>query len=166
MVKTGVPPGAMRTVAFCDSLLPLQRPVSVASRHGQFARRLSAARYFPAPPAGVPPVSISHGSLLRFVTSLTRPVSFYVRYRAFSCFQSTAWEQGTPKSHKPKRGQRLKPTTRAKAKGQSRLVPPGGFSRGEQFERERVVPPLSRTTFHTFLPEQESMAAGRQYKPI
>ena len=24
------------------------------------------------------------------------------------------------------------------------MVPPGGFSRGEQFERERVVPPLSR----------------------
>ena len=67
-----------------------------------------------------------------------------VRYRAFSDFQSTAWEQGTPKSHKPKRGQGLNPRTRAKAKGQSRLVPPGGFLRGEQFERERVVPPLSR----------------------
>ena len=49
-----------------------------------------------------------------------------------------------PKNHNPKRGQRLKPTTRAKAKGQSRMVPPGGFLRGEQFERERVVPPLSR----------------------
>ena len=24
------------------------------------------------------------------------------------------------------------------------MVPPGGFSRGEQFERERVIPPLSR----------------------
>ena len=67
-----------------------------------------------------------------------------VRCRAFSCFQSTAWERNTPKPHKPKRGQRLKPTTRAKAKGQSRMVPPGGFLRGEQFERERVVPPLSR----------------------
>src|SRR5699024_5338159 len=49
-----------------------------------------------------------------------------------------------PKNHTPKRGQRLKPRTRAKAKGQSRMVPPGGFSRGEQFERERVAPPLSR----------------------
>ena len=49
-----------------------------------------------------------------------------------------------PKTHNPKRGQRPKPTTRAKAKGQSRMVPPGGFLRGEQFERERVVPPLSR----------------------
>ena len=69
---------------------------------------------------------------------------FIVRYRTFSIFQSTAWERNTPKPHKPKRGQRPKPTTRAKAKGQSRLVPPGGFSRGGQFERERVVPPLSR----------------------
>ena len=30
------------------------------------------------------------------------------------------------------------------------MVPPGGFSRGEQFERERVAPPLSRTTFLPF----------------
>ena len=67
-----------------------------------------------------------------------------VQNRAFSDFQSTAWERSTPKSDKLKRVQRLKPRTRAKAKGQSRLVPPGGFSRGEQFERERVVPPLSR----------------------
>ena len=67
-----------------------------------------------------------------------------VRCRAFSCFQSTAGERNPPHPHKPKRGQRPKPTTRAKAKGQSRLVPPGGFSRGGQFERERVVPPLSR----------------------
>ena len=42
------------------------------------------------------------------------------------------------------------------------MVPPGGFSRGEQFERERVVPPLSRTTFLPFLPEQERKAAGGQ----
>ena len=69
---------------------------------------------------------------------------FIVRYRAFSCSQSTAWEINAPKPHKPKRGQGLKPSTRAKAKGQSRMVPPGGFSRGEQFERERVAPPLSR----------------------
>ena len=69
---------------------------------------------------------------------------FIVRYRALSDFQSTAWEGGSPKTNKPKRGQKLKRSTRAKAKGQSRMVPPGGFSRGEQFERERVVPPLSR----------------------
>ena len=62
--------------------------------------------------------------------------AFFIRYRsmvrcrAFSCFQSTAWERNTPKYHNPKRGQRLKPTTRAKAKGQSRMVPPGGFLRG------------------------------------
>ena len=65
-------------------------------------------------------------------------------YPAFSIFQSTAWESSTSKTHRPKRGQGLKTSTRAKAKGQSRMVPPGGFLRGEQFERERVVPPLSR----------------------
>ena len=42
-----------------------------------------------------------------------------VRYRAFTGFQSTAWEIITPKIHKLKRVQRPKPTTRAKAKGQS-----------------------------------------------
>ena len=67
-----------------------------------------------------------------------------VRYRAFSCFQSTAWDRNPNKIYIPKRGQGLKLRTRAKAKGQSRMVPPGGFLRGEQFERERVVPPLSR----------------------
>ena len=48
------------------------------------------------------------------------------------------------------------------------MVPPGGFLRGEQFERERVVPPLSRTTFLPFLPEQESKAplASACRKPI
>ena len=53
-------------------------------------------------------------------------------------------KKAVPNPHKPERGQVLKPSTRAKAKGQSRMVPPGGFLRGEQFERERVVPPLSR----------------------
>ena len=67
-----------------------------------------------------------------------------VRYRAFSIFQSTAWDRNPNKIYIPKRGQGLKLRTRAKAKGQSRMVPPGGFLRGEQFERERVVPPLSR----------------------
>ena len=61
-----------------------------------------------------------------------------------SYFQSTARETNAPQTYKPKRGQRPKHSTRAKAKGQSRMVPPGGFLRGEQFERERVVPPLSR----------------------
>ena len=75
-----------------------------------------------------------------------RPVSFYGAIPGFFFFLLSIDSVGTknPKSHKPKRGQRLPPRTRAKAKGQSRMVPPGGFLRGEQFERERVVPPLSR----------------------
>ena len=73
-----------------------------------------------------------------------RPVSFYCAIPGF--FRLSIDSVGTkhPKKHRPKRGQGLKPSTRAKAKGQSRMVPPGGFSRGEQFERERVAPPLSR----------------------
>ena len=72
------------------------------------------------------------------------PVSFHCAIPGF--FRLSIDSVGTkhPKKHRPKRGQGLKPSTRAKAKGQSRMVPPGGFLRGEQFERERVVPPLSR----------------------
>ena len=72
------------------------------------------------------------------------PVSFHCAIPGF--FRPSIDSVGTnrPKNHNLKRVQRLKPRTRAKAKGQSRLVPPGGFSRGEQFERERVAPPLSR----------------------
>ena len=136
----GIPQSKIKD--FCQ--LPLAReplrPVAAGSAHGGFlrfvtsltrppgcprwqcARWLSANRYFPDPP-GI--VSLCDTGL-------------------FSDFQSTAWEGGGPKTHKPKRGQKLKRSTRAKAKGQSRLVPPGGFLRGEQFERERVVPPLSR----------------------
>ena len=67
-----------------------------------------------------------------------------VQYRFLQAFNRQRGKGIPPKTHNPKRGQRPKPTTRAKAKGQSRMVPPGGFLRGEQFERERVVPPLSR----------------------
>ena len=83
---------------------------------------------------------ISSKSLL----PLQCPVSFYVRYWAFSIFQSTAWARNPQKRTNQKGGRGNRFATRAKAKGQSRLVPPGGFLRGEQFERERVVPPLSR----------------------
>ena len=62
----------------------------------------------------------------------------------FHTFNRQRGKEAAHKHTKPKRGQGLNPRTRAKAKGQSRLVPPGGFLRGEQFERERVVPPLSR----------------------
>ena len=75
------------------------------------------------------------------VTSLTRPVSFYVRYRAFSDFQSTARERSTPKPRRLKRGQGLKTTTRAKAKGQSRLVPPGDSQGGSNSSGSELFPP-------------------------
>ena len=60
-------------------------------------------RFLPAPtgrepravPAGVPPVSISHGSLLRFVLSLTRPVSLL---RCSRCIdQSPPCQRGVPR---------------------------------------------------------------------
>ena len=86
----------------------------------QYARWLSANRYFPDPPgiggqcpqpispAGVPPVAMRTVAFSKSLLPLQRPVSFYVRYRAFSDFPSTAWEQGTPKSHKPKTGAGVK----------------------------------------------------------
>ena len=66
-------------------------------------------RFLPAPtgrepravPAGVPPVSISHGSLLRFVLSLTHPVSL------LRCSRCTAQSPPLPKggaSAAPRRG--------------------------------------------------------------
>ena len=73
------------------------------------------------------------------------PVSFYGAIAGL--FRALNRQRGNEAVPKPTnanggRGKRLPP--RAKAKGQSRMVPPGGFLRGEQFERERVVPPLSR----------------------
>ncbi len=89
---------------------------------------------------------------------------FIVRYRTFSIFQSTAWERSTPKNHDPKRGQRPKPTTRAKAKGQSRLVPPGGFFKGGTIRAGASCSPLEPASLLPFLPEQERkapLASGR-----
>ena len=63
-----------------------------------------------------------------------------VRHRAFSCFQSTAWEQGTTKSHKPKRGQRLKPTTPSQSEG-SILRWLGGILKGETLSGSELFLP-------------------------
>ena len=115
------------------------RVTITTSKYQPKSNRQLAARWLPQAPAVPAP---SRRELFR--PRLFARYRSIVRYRAFSIFQSTAWERYAPKPHKPKRGQKLKPRTRAKAKGQSRLVPPGGFSRGEQFERERVAPPLSR----------------------
>ena len=104
-------------------------PVDTGSACRQCARQLSTNRHFPAPPAGVPPVAISHGNLLRIVTappvpgiggespqtishgsflqfvfSLTRPVSFCCAIPFFLIFQSTAWERSRAKTYRLKRG--------------------------------------------------------------
>ena len=62
----------------------------------------------------------------------------------FQTFNRQRGKDTPPTPTNPNGGKGRNPPPRAKAKGQSRMVPPGGFSRGEQFERERVVPPLSR----------------------
>ena len=82
-----------------------------------FARQLSANRYFPDPP----------GIVLWCDTGL------------FPAFNRQRGNKAVSKPTNPNggRGKRLPP--RAKAMGQSRMVPPGGFLRGEQFERERVA---------------------------
>ena len=89
-----------------------------------------------------------------------------VRYRAFSCFQSTAWDRNPNKIYIPKRGQGLKLRTRAKAKGQSPDGSTRGILKGGAIRAGASCSPLEPASLHTFLPEQESMAAGRQDKPI
>ena len=81
-----------------------------------------------------------------------------VRYRAFSIFQSTAWEINTPKIHKPKRVQRPKPTTRAKAKGQSPDGSTRGILKGGTIRAGASCSPLKPASLLPFLPEQESKA--------
>ena len=107
-----------------------------ASRRGQCARQLSTNRYFPDPPGIV--------------------LLCYIRF-----YQTFNRQRGNEAPRNPKdsnggRGRNIAPEPKRRVN--LPMVPPGGFLRGEQFERERVVPSLSRTTFHTFLPEQESMA--------
>ena len=91
-----------------------------------------------------------------------------MRYRAFSCFQSTAWERRTPKSHKPKRGQGLKPPHPSQSEGS---IPDGssrGILKGGTIRAGASCSPLEPASLHTFLPEQESMAllASTCSKPI
>ena len=83
---------------------------------------------------------------------------FIVRYRALSDFQSTAWEGGSPKTNKPKRGQKLKRSTRAKAKGQSSDGFTRGILKGGIIRAGASYSPLEPASLLTFLPEQESKA--------
>ena len=86
--------------------------------------------------SGVPPVSISHGNLLRFVTSLTRPVSAACRrtYSLFTLHYSlnppgivTGWKpRRSPKPPLPKGGASATPRrgdSAGKACGTSYLFP-------------------------------------------
>ena len=131
------------------------RRAAAVNAHDSFLRIvLSLTR-----PPGCPPVSISHGGFLRIVLSLTRPVSFHCAIPDFFHLSIDSVGTKCPKNTQPKTGAEAE-THHPEPKRRVNLpmVPPGGFLRGEQFERERVVPPLSRTTFLPFLPEQERKA--------
>ena len=83
-------------------------------------------------PCGQCPLTISHGGFLRIVTSLTRPVSFHCAIPGFFKLSIDSVGMKRPTIPQTKNGGRdNRFATRAKAKGQSQLVPPGGFSRGE-----------------------------------
>ena len=127
---------------FCQ--LPLARePQAVPAANfprrgapgGNFARQLSANRYSPDPP-GIVLCAIS-GFFMLSIDSVGMK---------------------HPEKKKPKRGQRLKLRTRAKAKGQ----PPDGSSRGilkgGTIRAGASYSPLEPASLLTFLPEQESKA--------
>ena len=100
-----------------------------------FARRLSTTRYFPDPPGIV--LCAIPGFFMLSIDSVGMK---------------------HPEKKKPKRGQRLKLRTRAKAKGQ----PPDGSSRGilkgGTIRAGASYSPLEPASLLTFLPEQESKA--------
>ena len=86
-----------------------------------------------------------------------------VRYWAFSIFQSTAWDKNAPKTHKSKTGVGAETPHPSQSEGStSRWFHPGDSQGGSNSSGSELFPPLSRTTFLTFLPEQESKAAGGQ----
>ena len=74
-----------------------------------------------------------------------------VRYRAFSCFQSTAWDRNPNKIYIPKRGQGLKLRTRAKAKGQSSDGSTRGILKGGAIRAGASCSPLEPDNFPSFL---------------
>ena len=105
--------------------------------------------------------SLSHGCAVPAPFSkgaFLRPVSFYGAIPGF--FHLPIHSVGTrrPKNHNPKRGQRLNPTTRAKAKGQSPDGSTRGILKGGAIRAGASCSPLEPASLHTFLPEQESMA--------
>ena len=110
-------------------------------------------------PCGQCPLTISHGSFLRFVTSLTRPVSFYGAIPGFFRLSIDSVGNKHSQNHNPKRGQGLKPRTRAKAKGQSSDGSTRGILKGGIIRAGASYPPLEPDNFPYFL------AGGRKEGP-
>ena len=111
------------------------RKGAAGSARSQCARQLFANRYFPDPPGIV--LCAIPGFFMLSIDSVGMK---------------------HPEKKKPKRGQRLKLRTRAKAKGQ----PPDGSSRGilkgGTIRAGASYSPLEPASLLTFLPEQESKA--------
>ena len=87
-----------------------------------------------------------------------RSVSFYCAIPGFFMLSIDSVGTKHPKSHNPKRGQGLKPTTRAKAKGQSSDGSTRGILKGGIIRAGASYYPLEPASLLTFLPEQESKA--------
>ena len=143
-----------------------------------FARGISAIRYFPDPPAGVPPVSISHGGqcpltishggFLLLAFSLTRPVSFYGAMPDFFVLSIDSVGKEHSKKNSPKRGAGAETPHPSQSEG---LIPVGssrGILKGGAIRAGASCSPLEPASLRTFLPEQESTAplASACRKPI
>ncbi len=86
------------------------------------------------------------------------PVLSYCTIPGFFNLSIDSVETKHPKNHNPKRGQRLKPRTRAKAKGQSSDGSTRGILKGGIIRAGASYSPLEPASLLTFLPEQESKA--------
>ncbi len=116
---SGVPPQSMRTIIFCKSLLPLQRPVS-----------------------------------------------FYCMIPGFYRLSIDSVGKKRSEKNKLKRGQRQSIRTPSQSEGSIPVGSSRGILKGGTIRAGASCSPLEPASLHTFLPEQESMAAGRQDKPI
>ena len=91
-----------------------------------------------------------------------------VRYRAFSIFQSTAWDKNVPKSYKSITGAEAKTPHPSQSEGSIPVGSTRGILKGGTIRAGASCSPLEPASLHTFLPEQESMAllASACRKPI
>ena len=105
---------------------------------------------------------------LPFTRELFYPVSFYGAIPGFFVLSIDSVGTRHPKNHNPKRGQRLKPRTRAKAKGQSPDGSTRGILNGGTIRAGASCSPLKPASLLPFLPEQERKAplASACRKPI